>query len=161
MVAKLVTAVIITTLLMLLITGAMGEGQEGAIIVGSRPHGLPFETPIALTPSAYDFFHPGVVPPRARSVRRAPPRRAPRPRGSGARWTRGGRGPTRRWRRLARPPRSRGGGGGAAEGTRGSARAASPGPRWAPRPPRSRARGRRTWWCGAARTSGAPKATTR
>ncbi|VAH04426.1 unnamed protein product [Triticum turgidum subsp. durum] len=36
-----------------------GEAQERRP-VEAHPHGLPFESPLALSPAAYDFFHPTV-----------------------------------------------------------------------------------------------------
>ncbi|CAN6282737.1 unnamed protein product [Urochloa humidicola] len=45
----------------------------------AHPHGLPFESPLALTPAAYDFFHPSARARRARGVAAAPaPALAPR-----------------------------------------------------------------------------------
>ncbi|CAL4925484.1 unnamed protein product [Urochloa decumbens] len=44
----------------------------------AHPHGLPFESPLALSPAAYDFFHPSARARRAHGVVAAAPALAPR-----------------------------------------------------------------------------------
>ncbi|CAN6299067.1 unnamed protein product [Urochloa humidicola] len=47
----------------------------------AHPHGLPFESPLALTPAAYDFFHPSARARRAHGGFAAAPAPALAPRG--------------------------------------------------------------------------------
>jgi hypothetical protein len=56
--------------LVLLPVGGRGEERPTA----AHPHGLPFESPLALSPAAYDFFHPSSA-----RTRRAHPGVAPAP----------------------------------------------------------------------------------
>ncbi|KAJ1295141.1 hypothetical protein BS78_01G200800 [Paspalum vaginatum] len=49
--------------LLLLPTGRAEERPTAA-----HPHGLPFESPLAMSPAAYDFFHPTARARRARGV---------------------------------------------------------------------------------------------
>lgn len=55
---------------LLLLPLALGQTEERP--TAAHPHGLPFETPLALTPAAYDFFHPSVRARRAHGVAPAP-----------------------------------------------------------------------------------------
>ncbi|KAI4967324.1 hypothetical protein ZWY2020_028686 [Hordeum vulgare] len=57
-------ALVVLSLLLL----PTGEAQERRS-VEAHPHGLPFESPLALSPAAYEFFHPSE---RARRVDGAP-----------------------------------------------------------------------------------------
>lgn len=56
----------------------------------AHPHGLPFESPLALSPDAYEFFHPASAPGAAR--RRGAPALSPRRRRAAAEGVRGERG---------------------------------------------------------------------
>jgi hypothetical protein len=63
--------------LLLITTLPVGRGEERP--TAAHPHGLPFESPLALSPAAYDFFHPSARARRARGVAPAPaPALAPR-----------------------------------------------------------------------------------
>lgn len=44
----------------------LGRGEERP--TAAHPHGLPFESPLALSPAAYDFFHPSARTRRAHGV---------------------------------------------------------------------------------------------
>ncbi|XP_004982835.2 uncharacterized protein LOC101783753 [Setaria italica] len=48
----------------------LGQAEERP--TAAHPHGLPFESPLALSPAAYDFFHPSVRARRAHGVAPAP-----------------------------------------------------------------------------------------
>ncbi|KAF8672304.1 hypothetical protein HU200_049503 [Digitaria exilis] len=48
----------------------VGQAEERP--TAAHPHGLPFESPLALTPDAYDFFHPSARSQRAHGVSAAP-----------------------------------------------------------------------------------------
>ncbi|KAL5225407.1 hypothetical protein ABZP36_012046 [Zizania latifolia] len=60
----------------LLLAPNLGQAQERT--AAAHPHGLPFESPLALTPEAYEFFHPSE---RARRGHVAAPAPALPPRG--------------------------------------------------------------------------------
>ncbi|KAF6994632.1 hypothetical protein CFC21_011291 [Triticum aestivum] len=63
-----------------------GEAQERRP-VEAHPHGLPFESPLALSPAAYDFFHPSEHAQRVAGAPELAPRGQPRGsvvRGAGA-----------------------------------------------------------------------------
>ncbi|KAL6883285.1 hypothetical protein ACP4OV_010699 [Aristida adscensionis] len=57
----------------------LGHAQERH--AEAHPHGLPFESPLALTPDAYEFFHPGGRGGRARLAHGVSPAAALAPRG--------------------------------------------------------------------------------
>ncbi|ONM05712.1 hypothetical protein Zm00014a_004949 [Zea mays] len=64
--------------LLLITTLPVGRGEERRP-TAAHPHGLPFESPLALSPAAYDFFHPSARARRDRGVAPAPaPALAPR-----------------------------------------------------------------------------------
>ncbi|CAN6287956.1 unnamed protein product [Urochloa humidicola] len=54
----------------------LGQAEERP--TAAHPHGLPFESPLALSPAAYDFFHPSVRARRAHGGVAAAPALAPR-----------------------------------------------------------------------------------
>ena len=55
----------------------LGQAEERP--TAAHPHGLPFESPLTLSPAAYDFFHPSARARRAHGVASAPaPALAPR-----------------------------------------------------------------------------------
>ncbi|XP_066386963.1 uncharacterized protein [Miscanthus floridulus] len=60
--------------LVLLPVGGRGEERPTA----AHPHGLPFESPLALSPAAYDFFHPSARTRRAHHGVAPAPALAPR-----------------------------------------------------------------------------------
>jgi len=60
--------------LVLLPVGGRGEERPAA----AHPHGLPFESPLALSPAAYDFFHPSARTRRAHHGVAPAPALAPR-----------------------------------------------------------------------------------
>lgn len=43
----------------------------------TSPHGLSYETPIAFSPAAFQFFHPGIIPPHERRRSTYAPAQAP------------------------------------------------------------------------------------
>ncbi|KAF3328009.1 hypothetical protein FCM35_KLT06615 [Carex littledalei] len=43
----------------LILTQAIAQAQH-------TPHGLSYETPVAFSPDAFQFFHPGIIPPHER-----------------------------------------------------------------------------------------------
>ena len=48
----------------------LGQAEEKP--TAAHPHGLPFESPLVLTPAAYDFFHPSARARRAHGVASGP-----------------------------------------------------------------------------------------
>ncbi|KAF8723112.1 hypothetical protein HU200_022267 [Digitaria exilis] len=63
-----ITAMAAAAIALLLLPLVQAEERPTA----ERPHGLPFESPLALTPAAYDFFHPSARAQRAHGVAAAP-----------------------------------------------------------------------------------------
>ncbi|KAG0549152.1 hypothetical protein BDA96_01G230800 [Sorghum bicolor] len=76
MAAPLAVAVIA---LVLLPVGGRGEEKERP--TAAHPHGLPFESPLALSPAAYDFFHPSSARTRRAARHGVAPAPALAPRG--------------------------------------------------------------------------------
>ncbi|OEL32814.1 hypothetical protein BAE44_0006165 [Dichanthelium oligosanthes] len=50
----------------------LGQAEAEERPTAAHPHGLPFESPLALSPDAYDFFHPSARARRAHGVAPAP-----------------------------------------------------------------------------------------
>ncbi|KAL6643218.1 hypothetical protein ACP70R_021399 [Stipagrostis hirtigluma subsp. patula] len=71
------TAMAAGVAVMALLLLPLGQAQERH--AEAHPHGLPFESPLALSPAAYDFFHPGARgSERARRAHGVAPALAPR-----------------------------------------------------------------------------------
>jgi hypothetical protein len=54
----------------LILTQAVAQAE-------TSPHGLSYETPIAFSPAAFQFFHPGIIPPHERRRSAYAPAQAP------------------------------------------------------------------------------------
>ncbi|XP_008644772.1 uncharacterized protein [Zea mays] len=66
--AKITTMAVVAAIALVLLP--VGRGEE--MPTAAHPHGLSFESPLALSPAAYDFFHPSARARRAHGVAPVP-----------------------------------------------------------------------------------------